>query len=388
MKVLITTDWYKPAVNGVVTSVMGLSEQLRHRGHQVKILTLSETFRSYEEDDVIYMGSFGIGCIYPQARIKVPLSGKYFEKLAEWGPDIIHSQCEFSTFALARKLALKLGVPIVHTWHTIYEDYTHYLFLKGSFGKDIVRRMTRHISAQVDLIIAPSGKTQESLERAGTRCPVEVIPSGINIEKYGRYRTSGWRYRLRRQLGIHSDQTVLLYVGRLAKEKNIQELLRFQKAVSRMDTVLLIVGDGPYMTELREETRSLELEDRVIFTGMISPEQVGRYYQAGDLFVNGSVSETQGLTYAEALASGIPLLCRKDPCLDGVLYSGRNGWSYENQETFVRIVEKWCRLRAVEKEAFRRMAAQSAAGFSDAIFAGKVEEIYEYEREQKHWKAG
>lgn len=83
MKVLITTDWYKPAVNGVVTSVMGLSEQLRHRGHQVKILTLSETFRSYEEDDVIYMGSFGIGCIYPQARIKVPLSGKYFEKLAE-----------------------------------------------------------------------------------------------------------------------------------------------------------------------------------------------------------------------------------------------------------------------------------------------------------------
>ena len=99
MRVLITTDWYEPVINGVVTSVMNLSRQLRERGHEVKILTLSRTFHSYIEGDVVYAGSIGLGCIYPQARLKIPkAAGGYMEMLLEWKPDIVHSQCEFSTF--------------------------------------------------------------------------------------------------------------------------------------------------------------------------------------------------------------------------------------------------------------------------------------------------
>ena len=126
MRVLITTDWYEPVINGVVTSVMNLSRQLRERGHEVKILTLSRTFHSYIEGDVVYAGSIGLGCIYPQARLKIPkAAGDYMEMLLEWKPDIVHSQCEFSTFFLAKKIASELHVPIVHTYHTVYEDYTH-----------------------------------------------------------------------------------------------------------------------------------------------------------------------------------------------------------------------------------------------------------------------
>lgn len=127
MRVLITTDWYEPVINGVVTSVMNLSRQLRERGHEVKILTLSRTFHSYIEGDVVYAGSIGLGCIYPQARLKIPkAAGDYMEMLLEWKPDIVHSQCEFSTFFLAKRIASELHVPIVHTYHTVYEDYTHY----------------------------------------------------------------------------------------------------------------------------------------------------------------------------------------------------------------------------------------------------------------------
>lgn len=132
MRVLITTDWYEPVINGVVTSVMNLSRQLRERGHEVKILTLSRTFHSYIEGDVVYAGSIGLGCIYPQARLKIPkAAGDYMEMLLEWKPDIVHSQCEFSTFFLAKRIASELHVPIVHTYHTVYEDYS---FMRGSHG--------------------------------------------------------------------------------------------------------------------------------------------------------------------------------------------------------------------------------------------------------------
>ena len=147
MRVLITTDWYEPVINGVVTSVMNLSRQLRERGHEVKILTLSRTFHSYIEGDVVYAGSIGLGCIYPQARLKIPkAAGDYMEMLLEWKPDIVHSQCEFSTFFLAKRIASELHVPIVHTYHTVYEDYTHYFSPQKVWGRNIVHPVIRSVS--------------------------------------------------------------------------------------------------------------------------------------------------------------------------------------------------------------------------------------------------
>lgn len=115
MKVLITTDWYKPAINGVVTSVCNLREELQQRGHEVKILTLSRTARSYEEEGVIYMGSVNAGYIYPGARLRVSPGRELYRGIIEWNPDIVHSQCEFSTFFMAKKIAEECKIPLVHT---------------------------------------------------------------------------------------------------------------------------------------------------------------------------------------------------------------------------------------------------------------------------------
>ena len=164
MRVLITTDWYEPVINGVVTSVMNLSRQLRERGHEVKILTLSRTFHSYIEGDVVYAGSIGLGCIYPQARLKIPkAAGDYMEMLLEWKPDIVHSQCEFSTFFLAKRIASELHVPIVHTYHTVYEDYTHYFSPQKVWGRNIVQLMTKKLANAVETLIVVFAEILDAL---------------------------------------------------------------------------------------------------------------------------------------------------------------------------------------------------------------------------------
>ena len=126
MKILITTDWYSPAVNGVVTSVLNLRRELELRGHEVRVLTLSQDLHSSVQDGVTRIGSVAAGLVYPGVRLRTALAGRWVRELVEWGPDVVHSQCEFSTFFLARRIAEELNVPLIHTYHTVYEDYTHY----------------------------------------------------------------------------------------------------------------------------------------------------------------------------------------------------------------------------------------------------------------------
>ena len=388
MKVLITTDWYEPVINGVVTSVMNLSRQLRERGHEVKILTLSRTCHSYIEGDVIYAGSIGMGYIYPQARLKIPaVAGDYMEMLLEWKPDIVHSQCEFSTFFLARKIATELQIPIVHTYHTVYEDYTHYFSPQKAWGRNIVQLMTRKLSNVVETLIAPSDKIRRILEGYQVSCPVEVIPSGINLEKYQICKKEGWREKIRTQLGIPQDALVLVYVGRMAKEKNIEELLEYQKEARKSGVILLLVGDGPYLLELKKKAEELKITENVIFTGMIAPEEIGHYYQAGDLFVSASTSETQGMTYAEALAGGIPLLCRRDGCLEQVVAEGENGWQYDDEEDFLGRIQEWKGMSEDARGSMREKAGDSAEKFSSGNFAGRVEKIYEQQIRRYEWSS-
>ena len=326
---------------------------------------------------MIYAASLGAGKIYPEARLKMPVIKAVIDKLIEWRPDIIHSQCEFSTFFMAKKIADETNAPIVHTYHTVYEDYTHYFSPNAAWGRKVVQKLTRMLSARVDAMIAPSRKIEDVLEKYDVLCPVEVIPSGIDTDKFGKYIGTDSRHRIREQYGLSDDQTVLLYVGRLAKEKNILEILRCQKRVSKYGTILMIVGDGPYRAEIESQVKELGISDSVIFTGMIEPDKVAEYYQAGDFFVSASTSETQGLTYVEALAAGIPLLCREDPCLAGVVDNGKNGWKFTDEESFENVLTKWLDMSVASRQQLRQNAVQSADKFSTRTFADRVEKLYE-----------
>ena len=218
MKILITSDWYAPAVNGVVTSILTLRRELTRRGHEVRVLTLSGGSRGWQADGVYAVGSLDAGHIYPGARLRVPALSSPLNQLIAWCPDVVHSQCEFSTFGLARRIAKACGAPLVHTYHTVYEDYTHYFSPSRRWGRLLVKGFTRAVLARTDAVIAPSAKVQRLLAGYGVRRPVRVIPTGIDLDRFAAKPSPALLAARREALGIPAGNAVLVYVGRLARE--------------------------------------------------------------------------------------------------------------------------------------------------------------------------
>ena len=375
MKILLTTDWWTPAVNGVVRSVTLLRRELMARGHDVKVLTLSSTSHSYEEDGVIYLGSLSADRVYPGARVRFAAWNRWMKALTDWRPDIIHSQCEFSTFLPAWRLARRCGCPLVHTYHTVYEDYTRYVFPSERYGRAAVKELTRLFSGRCDAIIAPTGKVTGLLEEYRVNCPVYTVPTGIDLGAFHPAPAAD-KQALRRTLGLPEQDTILVAVGRLAAEKNHGELLRLlAREPADQRPLLLFVGDGPVRAQLEQQAADLGLVDRVMFAGMVPPSEVVRYYQAGDAFVCASQSETQGLTYFEVLACGLPTLVRADPCLDGVVENGVNGWQWKDGAEFHQALAAFC--AGGTREALSAGALATAERFSAEHFADQVLKVYQ-----------
>ena len=167
MKILITTDWYAPVVNGVVVSVLLLQRELEKLGHEVRVVTLAPGLRSFRKGPIYYIGSVSAEKIYPGARLRLGRSGALLRQLEEWGPDIVHSQCEFSTLRVAMAIARRMGVPVVHTYHTVYEDYTHYLPIGKRTGKYVATTLSRRVCRRMACVVVPSGKVERLLRSYG-----------------------------------------------------------------------------------------------------------------------------------------------------------------------------------------------------------------------------
>ena len=186
MKILITTDWYSPTINGVVTSVKSLKKELTALGHDVRILTLKQGNNNEKYDKVWYIPSFSVGKIYPDARMLKSVGIRQINEIIKWKPDIIHSQCEFSTFIFAKRISKKLNIPIIHTYHTIYEDYTHYFSPSKTFGGKMVKKFTNSTIKHVKSVVAPTGKVKNILMKYCVNKPINIIPTGINISEYSK----------------------------------------------------------------------------------------------------------------------------------------------------------------------------------------------------------
>lgn len=379
MKVLITTDLYTTATNGVVTSVRNLMEELTKKGHEVRVLTVSEKLKSHQEGNIYYIKSLPLGAIYPDVRM--PLSNhhhRFIRELIEWKPDLIHSQCEFFSYQFAEYISRKTGAPIVHTYHTLYEQYVTYIIPSQRLGAYFVGKLSKLRLRKADAIVAPTAKVETVLKNYGLHNPIYVVPSGVALDQHKQRLTEEERKQKRKDLGIPEDALVLLNLGRLGTEKNLTEVVElFAQTRAHNDRLyLLIVGDGPARKELEETAENLKVQQYVIFTGMVAPEEVHSYYQLGDVFVSASTSETQGLTYVEAAANGLPLLCRKDPCLDGVLVEGRNGWEYEAEEEFCEVLDALLDHPEI-CDAAGAQSEQIASTFDKSNFAEQIEDIYE-----------
>jgi len=382
MKILITTDWYTSAINGVVTSVVNLETQLKKRGHDVSILTLSQDGHSKREGNVYYIGTFDIGKIYPKARGTCHYYDKLVNEIITWKPDIVHSQCELVSFPFAKKVARRCQAPLIHTYHTIYEDYTHYFSFSKTMGRKAVAIWSRHLLNRVDSVVVPSEKIRGLLSEYGVGNPMFTIPSGIELETYRERIGPEEIIQYRRELGIPQSNRVLISLGRVAREKNIQELVSYIKQMKREDLTLLIVGDGPYLEKIKALVKYYAIETKVVFTGMVDPTEVYKYYQLGDVFVCASNSETQGLTYIEALASGLPAICRKDLCLQGVIENGENGFLYEDFNGFQSAISIILQNQD-KKLRMSKKAIEISEKYSTDKFGESLEELYLAEIEKK-----
>lgn len=380
LRVLLTTDWWEPIVNGVVASVTTLRRELIALGCDVRVLTLSPGMRTRSEHGVYRIGSVSASMLYDHARIGMPGGRRVLRDILRWRPDIVHSQCEFSTHVWARRIARTLSVPLVHTYHTIYEDYTHYYSPSRTVGRKVVSTFSRRLLSGTDAVIAPTPKVADLLHGYGVLEPVHVVPTGLDLQRFRPALTPAERQdaaELRRGLGIADEQKVLISVSRLAKEKNLDEVLEWVAAADREDTVLVLVGDGPYRAELAAHAAALGITDRVIFTGVVDPADVQRWYRIGDVFVSASLSETQGLTFIEALASGLPLLCRRDPSLESVVLDGRTGWQVDDAAEFSRRLDTLLDDPELHEQLSTTGVAHAVTAFGAGDFGRSVLEVYE-----------
>ena len=363
-------ETYPPDVNGVAVSVRTLRNQLEAMGHNVYVITPAEDtklFGTEFSNGILRLPAIKLKKLYGY-RIGRPWSLKAMKYISKMNLDVIHNNGEVSMRLLAENAAKKYGIPMVYTYHTMIEDYTHYVD-KGHFediSKSVVNWYTKRMSEHYNRLIAPTEKTEKALLRYGVKKPIDIIPTGIDTNRFRPENIDPQRVLdIKRKLGTENDFT-LCYVGRLAPEKNVdfilENLRRASDAVGGLKFV--ITGYGPAEEELKAKVNSLSLNDIVVFAGKQKPDEIQYYFAIGDVFVTASTSETQGLTYIEAMGAGIPVIARFDECLSNVLIEDVTGFEFTDGDSFVDAVVKFRSLSLERKSELRRNVLSKAEEYS------------------------
>jgi 1,2-diacylglycerol 3-alpha-glucosyltransferase len=377
MKILITTEFYFPIVTGVATVIKNQCEVLRSLGHEVRILVIGPERKTYFEDNIYHIKASRIR-FYPDSYNTFRFNDPIVRKIIAWKPDVVHSNGEFFSMVFARKIVKKLSCPLIHTCHTDFSSYGKNYMKNQKLWDFIISRTVRARLKTVDCIISPSTKNMEMLISYGIQKPYELIPSGIDISKFSQDFPENERERMRKDFSFTSEDFVFVSICRLAAEKNIKETIAHFAKLSALQphARLLIVGGGAERDNLENQVKGLCLENTIKFSGPVEPRHVWKYYRLADSFVSSSVSETQPMIAIEAISSGLPLLFRKDPSLEFSLEEGLNGFSFSNEEEFVRYAsallvdhELWSRLHAY--------ALLDAKKFSRELWGENLLALYE-----------
>ncbi|MBQ6507698.1 MAG: glycosyltransferase [Clostridia bacterium] len=374
MKILLASDSFIYQTSGVANVVIALAEGLRQRGNEVKVLALSNDMHSRREGDNYFIRS-AKSVFYPDVRINLVHHNGLLTELKEWQPDIIHLHTEGSVARMTYHLADETGAPLVMTTHT---DYAHFIFGRYRSRRPVQKLMTEWgnlVYKRAARVIAPSEKAKRFIQLKSVRDRIVVIPNGIPLSHYQKPVAAEEKAELFRKAGLEDSGNTLVMVTRLSKEKNIAEILKYMPGLLERNprAQLILVGDGPDRERLEEMTRQEGLEAHVRFMGRIPPEEVYRFYAMGDVFVSASTFEVHSLSYLEAMACGLPLVCREDDCLLGVLADGENGRIYRTEGEYLDAVTEILQdpeLRGrMRQNALKRIQDFSEERFVDNTYA-------------------
>ena len=311
---------YRPLVNGLSLAVERLAGGLRARGHRVLVVAPRYPGARDGEPDCLRLPSLRVPTHHAYA-VPLPWLAGGRRAVAAARPAIVHAHHPFLMGPYAARVARRLGVPLVFTHHTLYEHYGHYVPGAPVLAGAIARRRAARFAGRADLVVAPSPGLARRLAAEGVRAPIVTIPTGVVPPAAGGGER---RAALRRDLLRRAAGPLLLAVGRLAREKNLEALLRAfaLAAADAPGMTLCLVGDGDERARLAGLAASLGVAGSVRFAGPVPPEAVGDYYAAADIFAFPSVSEAQGLVVLEALAHGLPVLAARSPAVEDILADG------------------------------------------------------------------
>lgn len=324
MRIAFFTECFRPTRNGVVVSVETFAQQLTEMGHEVHVF--APRVASYPD-----VGSYAVhrfpSLIYPPIPdypLAFPYSLSHFRRFQALGFDLVHAQSPWLLGRAAAYLARRCRLPLVMTYHTAFEQYLHYLPAAPTFTRPVGWWLLRRYAAVCDLVLAPSPEVAAALRgRGALAATVETLPTGVEVD----WIAQGCGRRARKWLELASEDRLLLYVGRMAPEKNVEFLLRSLAPLlrERKDTYLVCVGGGWSLASLGALAAELGVADRIRFVGAVPREAVRHFLAASDLFVFASLTETQGLVIAEALAAGLPIVALDGPGVSSAI-TGREGF--------------------------------------------------------------
>lgn len=329
MKIGFFTDTYLPVVHGVEISIETFRQDFEKMGHEVYIYAPHTP--GYKDKNLKIFRLKSVKVIEkPEMRFALPIvSGGKLKELIDFKLDIVHAHTPFSMGILGKIISARQKIPMVYTHHTDYPEYSK-AYLKGKIILPAAAKSwSRWFSNMADTVIAPSYKIKKLLKSYGVKKPIYILPTGIDLKSFKRTEKSlKMTESLKKKLGVLPEEKLLIFVGRMGKEKNVDFLIKSFGEILRKggNIKLMLVGDGPHLGRLKLFAKKLKLDGNIIFTGSVPHENLPVYYQVSDLFVFSSLTETQGIVVIEAMASGLPVVALDDDAFRGAVIDDRNGF--------------------------------------------------------------
>lgn len=391
MRIGLFTEVYKPYISGVATSVDMLKKALEAKGHEVYVVTINIENKKLEYDAkerVLRVPGIDVG-LYENLKFTSLYPIKTTTIITKWKLNIIHTHTEGSMGMYGRILAKQFDIPVVHTYHTMYEDYA-YLVTKGKFVKatnKILEYASKFVcDTTITELIVPSKKAYKLFkEKYKFERNVYIIPNGVEIDRFFQEKQSKKELlELKRKYGITDKDMILMNLGRVSKEKNIDFLIESQKKIIKKcpNIKLLIVGDGPYMPNLKKLVSKYKLENNVIFTGMVKWEDVPKYYNIADLFTTASFTENHSMTIIEAMAASLPLVVAEDDGVSFATVEDLNGYTFKDKTKYIKIITDLYE----NKSKLKRLGNQAritSLQYSDKYYAEKILDVYDIALKEK-----
>ncbi len=383
MKIAFFCDTYLPTKNGVAASARTTAQELRARGHRVVIF--APRYLDYQDDDPDVVrfaaGHWFKARDYPVAfPFLSRVSPRTALRFARNRFDIVHVHSPFVLGNLGAHWANFHGLPLVWTFHTLYHHYAHYSIASPDTSRAYILWRIRRMLEKCNRVIAPSNAVERVILRIWPQAPTRVVPTGVDVARFA----GGNRGQTRKEWNIEDGEVALLYVGRLASEKNLGFLLRSLAPVLKNHPAkLVLVGGGPSQELLKRQAHTLGIAERVVFAGFIEPERVNDFYALADVFTFASRTETQGLSIAEALCAGLPCVVVNamgaaeaiEPDEDGFLVPPQENRFRTSVERLVVDADLRARMSCNARERAPRFSKERRVGELLALYEETIEEV-------------